>query len=127
MRIVVADPLVQSRRCPASCYLNPFRKTTSFLAFDIANVSITPTPAAHAVLLRCVRKGPILVLFLSLLVVLCGLLKKWYSRQLSCRSISRTMLDRGMAVADVTEVVDVSWCEERAGSERVDWSITPLE
>jgi hypothetical protein len=32
-----------------------------------------------------------------------------------------------MAVADVTEVVDVSGCKERASSERVDWSITPLD
>jgi hypothetical protein len=36
------------------------------------------------------------------------------------------VLDRGVAVAEVSEVVDVSGGEEGAGREGVDWSITPL-
>lgn len=124
---IVQDQLVRSRRCPASCYLDPLSKATPFFAFDITNVSVTATPAAHAVLLRRIREGPVLVLFLSLLLFLCRLLEERYARQLPCWSIGRTMLDRGMAVTDVTEVVDVSWCKERPSSQRMNGSITPLE
>lgn len=47
-------------------------------------------------------------------------------RHLPSRRICRTMLDSGMSVAEVSEIMDVFGCKKRTSSQRVNRCITPL-
>ena len=104
------------RRRPPSRNFNPLRQTASLFAFDVDNVGVTLAPTPDAILFLFVPRFPVIIFFLSLLVVLGGQFQERRPRQLAGRRIGRTVLDCGVSVAEVAEVVDVVDAEERAGS-----------
>jgi hypothetical protein len=112
--------------CPASCNAHPLCETAAFFAFHVANIRVTRAAAAYSVFFRSVGSSPVLVLFLTLLLVFGRFLQKRNARQLSSWSIGRAMLDGGVAVANVAKVVNVSRCKKSTGSERMNGCITPL-
>lgn len=105
------------RRGPATGDLDPFCQTAALLALDIDDVGVAAASAADAVLLDRVWRGPVLVLFDSLLLILGGLFEIRLARQLPGGSVGGTMLDRGVSVTKITEVVDVFDGKESAGRE----------
>lgn len=116
-----------SRTCPPTSNIYPLRKTGSLLAFYIHNVGIASTSAAHAIFLDRVPGVPVLVFFFPFLLVEGGRLEERGSRgYLPGGGICGTMLNGGMSVAEVAEVVDVFGGEESACGKGVDWCITPL-
>ena len=46
--------------------------------------------------------------------------------ELARGGVGGTVLDGGVAVAEIAEVVDIAWGEEGAGCEGVDGSVAPL-
>ena len=124
-----------SRRHKPTSNLHPLGDTAALLALDVDDIRVTPTPAAHAVLLLRVPLGPVVVVFLEeLLVVAVGggallleiCTEVGLTGQLAGGSVGGTVLDGGVAVAEVAEVVDVGGGEERAGCEGVDGCVAPL-
>ena len=93
-------------RSPATRHINPFGQARAFLALDINNVRIAATTAAHAVLLLLVKVGPVLIFFVPL-VFGGGLFKVWDVRKLARGGIGRAVLDGGVSVAKVAEVMDI--------------------
>lgn len=79
------------------------------LALDINNVGIASTSAANTVLLWLIPAFPVLILLLSSLLVESCLLQPWLTWQLAGWSVCWAMLDGGVSVTEVTEVVDVLW------------------
>jgi hypothetical protein len=63
---------------------------------------------------------------LTLLRIEGGFLKEWLAWKLARRSVGRTMLDSGMSVTKVTEVVDILDSQEGTGGQRMNWCVTPL-
>jgi hypothetical protein len=116
----------RSRTRPPSSDLDPFGETASFLALYIDNVSITFASASYTILTLTIPCLPILILLFSFLLIKGGHFEIGYARQLASRRIGRTMLDGGVSVAEVTEVVYVFGFEECTGSEGMDGCITPL-
>lgn len=112
---------------PAASYLNPLSETAALLALDIHNVGIAAAAAADAILLDRVRSGPVLIFFNPLLLVVGGLFEVRLARQLASGGVSRTMLDGGVPVSKVTEVMDVTGREKGTGGEGMNRSITPLK
>lgn len=96
------------------------------LAFHVDDVGITATSTANAVLLGWIWRVPVFVFFLAELRVQSGLLEIWISNALSGRSIGGAVLDGGVTVSKISEVVNVSWRQKCAGSKRVDRCISPL-
>ena len=96
------------------------------LALDIDDVSVATTSATDTVFLDLVGVRPVLVFLDAFLLVLCGLLEVGDTGELAGRGIGGAMLDGSVTVAEVTEVVNVTGCEESTSSKRVDGSITPL-
>ena len=113
-------------RRPASCNFHPLGETTALLALDIHDIRIASTSAADTVLLHRVGVRPVLVLFESLLLVLRGHFEPGNSGQLTGRSVGGTVLDGGVAVAKVTEVVDIGGRQEGTCGKGVNRRITPL-
>lgn len=95
------------RRDEAASNLDPFRDATALLALDVDNVRVATTPASYAVLLLRVPLGPVLVLLAAGLVVQRRLLEEGLARELARRRVGGTVLDRGVPVAKVAEVVDL--------------------
>jgi hypothetical protein len=96
------------------------------LALDIHNVSVAAASATDTVLLDWVRVRPIVVLLNPLLLVIGSLLEVRNASELAGGSIGGAMLDGSVAVAKVTEVVNITRSEESTSGKRVDRSITPL-
>jgi len=105
-----------SRRHKAASNLNPLGDTASLFALDVDDVRVTSAPATHAVFLLRVPLGPVVVVFFEeflVLAVSCGALllkicsEVGFSRQLASGSIGGTVLDCGVSVAEVAEVVNV--------------------
>jgi hypothetical protein len=115
------------RRSPAASDINPFIETTALFALDIDNVSVAAASATDTVLLDLVRGRPVFVLFDALLFIIGGLLEVGDTGQLTSRGVGRAMLDGGVAVTEVTEVVNITRCKKGTGGERVNRRITPLE
>lgn len=70
---------------------------------------------------------PVVVLLESLALICCRLLEVRLPRQLAPqRGVGRAMLDGGVSVPKVAEVVDVARGQQSTGGERVDGRITPL-
>lgn len=111
---------------PATSHLNPFIKTAALLALDIHNIGIAAAAAANTVLLDGVRSGPVLIFLNALLLVFGGLFKVRLARQLPGGSVSWAMLDGGVPISKVTEVMDVTGSEKSTGGKRMNGSITPL-
>jgi hypothetical protein len=97
------------------------------LAFDVDNVSVTAASAADTVLLDLVRGCPILVLLDAFLFIIGSLLEVWDTGQLTGRGVRWAMLDCGVAVTKVTEVMNITRRKKGTGGEGVDRRITPLE
>jgi hypothetical protein len=95
-------------RCPSSSNFYPFGETAALFAFHIHNISITPASATDAVLLDGVNSRPVFIFFNSRLLINRGLFQIWNSGQLSRRRICRTVLDRRVTIAKITEVVDIA-------------------
>ena len=124
-----------SRRHKPTSNLHPLRNTTTLFALDINDIRVAPAPAAHAVLLLRVPLGPVIVVFFEefLVVAVAGgafLLEVGaevgLAGELAGGGVSGTVLDGGVAVAEVAEVVDVGGGEEGAGCEGVDGGVAPL-
>src|SRR5699024_4566459 len=94
---------------------------------DIHNISVASAAAADTVLLGLVVVLPVLILLDALLLVERRRLEVGRARELSGGGVRRAMLDGGVPVAKVSEVVDVLGAEKSAGSEGVDGGITPLQ
>jgi hypothetical protein len=124
-----------SRRHKPTSNIHPLRDTTALLPLHIHNISVTSTPATHTVLLLRIPLGPVVVvLFQELLVIPVDrstLLLEIRSEvglagQLAGRGVGGAVLDGGVSVAEVAEVVDVRGREEGAGCEGVDGCVAPL-
>lgn len=96
------------------------------LALDINNVGVAAASAANSIFLDWVWSSPVLVLFNALFLVFGGLLEVGFTGQLAGGSIGRAMLDRGVPVAEIAEVMNVSWTEESTGRKGMNRSVTPL-
>ncbi len=117
---------MMSRRCPTARDGHPFGEAAALLALDVDDVRVAPASTSHPVLLLRVVRFPVLVLFLALLLIERRLFEERRTRQLTCRSIRRTMLDGRMSVAEVPEVVDILGREQRARRQRMNRRIAPL-
>lgn len=111
---------------PATSHLNPLIKTAALLALDIHNIGIAAAAAANTVLLDGVRSGPVLVFLNALLLIFGSLFKVRLARQLPGGGVGWAMLDSGVPVSKVTEVMDVTGREKSTGGKRMNRSITPL-
>lgn len=111
------------RRDIAPGNLYPLRYAASFLGLDVHDILIAATSAAHAVLLLRVPFRPVVIFFFEgtpffiedrravswvLAWVGAGSVVR-LSRQLTCGCVSGTVLDGGVAVAEVAEVVNLGW------------------
>jgi hypothetical protein len=105
-----------SRRHKATSNLHPLGNTAALFALDVDNIRVTPAPAAHAVFLLRVPLRPVIIVFFEeflVIAVACGALllkvgsEVGFTWQLASRSVGGTVLDCCVAVAEVTEVVDV--------------------
>jgi membrane protein required for beta-lactamase induction len=96
------------RRNPAACNVDPLRQTATLLALNLRNVSVASTSAADAILLLAIPAFPILVLFQPLLLVGNGLLNIRLMLALARWCIGRAVLDGGVPVTKVAEVVDIA-------------------
>lgn len=94
--------------------------------FDIVDVCVTPAPAPYTVLFLDIPVFPIIILFFRFLGIKGRLLNELRPRQLSGGSIGRAMLDCGVPVAKVTEIVKICRTKEGTGRKGMDWSISPL-
>lgn len=113
-------------RGPATSDLNPFGEAATLLALDINNVGVTATATANTVFLDWVWSSPVLVLFNALFLIFGGLLEVRLTGQLAGGSIGRAMLDRGVSVAEIAEVMNVAWTEKSTGRKGMNRSVTPL-
>ncbi len=96
------------RRRPSACHGDPFGHAAPLLALDINDISITLASATNAVLLNCVPRFPVFVFLNSLFLISGGLLKERRPCKLPItRRVCWAMLDRGMSVTYVPEVVYV--------------------
>ena len=82
------------------------------LALDIHNIRIASTSAADTILLDRIRVGPVFILFEALFLVLRGHFKPRDPRQLAGRGVGGTMLNGGVSVTKVTEIVDIGGGQE---------------
>jgi hypothetical protein len=96
------------------------------LAFDIDDVSIATASATDSIFFDLVGVRPVLVFLDTLLLILSGLLKVRDTGELAGRGVGWAMLDSGVPVAEITEVVNIARCEEGTSGEGVNRSVTPL-
>ena len=96
------------------------------LALNIDNVSVAAASATHTVLLDRVRVRPVLVFLDPFLLVIGSHLEVRNTGKLAGWGVGGTMLNGSVAVAKVTEVMNIARGEESTGSEGVNRSITPL-
>lgn len=123
---VAASLRLRSRTRPSTGNINPLGQAAALLAFDVHNVRVAAAAAAHTVLLGCVPLLPVLVLLNTLALIGGGLLKPGLTRQLARGGVGGAVLNRGVAVAKVAEVMDIARGEESTGGKGVDGCITPL-
>lgn len=114
------------RTSPTTGNIDPLSQARTVLALDINDIRVAPAAASDAVLLGGIVVIPVLVLLDALLLVERGLLEVGLAGQLAGGRVGGAMLDGGVAVTEVAEVVDVLGAEEGAGGEGVDWGVSPL-
>lgn len=95
-------------------------------ALDIHNIGIASTPAADAILLDWVGRGPVFVFLDPFLFILRGLLQIGDPGELPSRSVGWAMLDCGVPIAEITEIVDIAGGEKSTGCQGMDRGVTPL-
>jgi hypothetical protein len=123
---VYDDEPANSRTSPPASDINPLRQAATLLALHIDDIRVAAAAATNTVLLGVVVRLPVLVLLEALALVERRLLEPGLTRQLARRRVGRAVLDGGVAVAKVAEVMDVAWSEQRAGCEGVDRGVSPL-
>jgi hypothetical protein len=96
------------------------------LALHVDDIGITSASAPHTILLDVIVVRPVIVFFPALLLVQCGQFQEGLARPLASGRVRGTVLDRGMSVAEVAEVVDVPGSEEGPGCERMNRCVSPL-
>lgn len=96
------------------------------LAFDIDNVGVTAASTADAIFLDLVRIRPVFIFLNTLLLILRGLFEVWDASKLASGSVCGAVLNSRVAVAKVTEVVNVTGRKESTSGKRVNRSIAPL-
>lgn len=114
------------RTSPTTRNIHPLGQARTILALDIDDIRVAPAAASNAVLLGGIVVIPVLVLLDALLLVHRGLLEVGLAGQLAGGRVGGAVLDGGVAVAEVAEVVDVAGAQEGAGGEGVNRGITPL-
>jgi len=70
---------------------------------------------------------PVVIFFLPCFLIHGSIFKIGDSGQLSCRGVCRAMLNGGVSIAKVAEVVYVCRAEKDSRSKRVNRCITPLK
>lgn len=111
---------------PPAHDVNPLSKAAPFLALHVDDVRVAPAPASHAVLLLLVPVLPVVVLLEARLPGGRRVFEVGLAGELARGGIGGAVLDRGVSVAEVAEVVDVLRAEEDAGGEGVDGRVAPL-
>ena len=125
--ILTINVFFPSRRRPTARNLDPLRQTAPLLALHVHDVRVASAPAPDTVLLLLVPVFPVVIFLEALLLVERRRFEIFFSRGLARGRVSGTVLDGGVPVAEVAEVVDVTWREQGAGGEGVDWSVAPLK
>jgi hypothetical protein len=82
----------------ASDHTNPICETTSVFIFDFGEIGGTFAATAYATLTGCIP--------IALLLVTIFMFVRWTGK-LFLRSVGGTMLDIGMLIANVSEIVDL--------------------
>ena len=113
-------------RCPSTSNLNPLVNAAAIFALNFRDIRITFASAAYPVLLDGIGIRPVFILLDALLLILRRHFQVRNARQLSCRSVGRTVLDRRVSVPNVPEIVHIARRKKSASSKRMNRSITPL-
>jgi hypothetical protein len=116
-----------SRGSPSTSNVNPFGHATALLALYVDNVRITPASTPNTVFLGLIPALPVVIFFFSFPLIKGRQFKEWLSGTLAGRGVCGTMLNSGVSVPKVTEVVNVARRKEGASSERMDRGISPLK
>lgn len=114
------------RRGPAASHINPFIKTTTLLALNVHDVGVAAAPTADTILLDGVRSGPVFIFLDALLLILRGLFEIRFAGELASRGIGRAMLDRGMPVTKIAEIMNITGGKKGTCGQGMNRSITPL-
>jgi len=105
--ITIPPSIPPRRRHESPGNLHPLRNTTPLLPLHIDHIRITPTPTPDPILLLRVPLSPVLVLLSPGFLVQRRALEIGFPRELARGRVGRAVLDRGVAVAEVAEVVDI--------------------
>lgn len=111
--------------CPSTGNLDPLGQTTALFALDINDIRVASASASDSVFFLGVPVVPVGVLLLGLLVVEVGLVPFLAGKLLSGR-VGGAMVDGGMTVTDVSEVVDLGRRQKNTGSNGVNGGVSPL-
>ena len=114
------------RQGPAASHIHPFVQTAALLALDIHNIGVAAASATDTVLLDWIRSRPVVIFLKPLLLILRGLLKVRFTGKLSSRCVGRAVLDRGVPVTEITEVVNVTRGEKGTCGKGMNRGISPL-
>lgn len=71
--LTLTPRLLHSRTSPTPCNIYPFCQATSLFSFHIHNIRVTSTSTSNSILLDWVPIIPVLIFFLSFLLVQCSL------------------------------------------------------
>jgi hypothetical protein len=92
---------------PTTGNVHPFCQARSLLAFHVNNIVVASTSAADASVLRSVPIFPVVILLIALGFILGRLLEILAAGKLEAWSIRRAVLNGGMSVPKVAEVVNI--------------------
>lgn len=126
MRSHIPSSLPPLGRNKTSCNLDPLRNTTSLLPLHIHHIRIASTPTPDSIFFLHIPLRPVLVFLSPSLLVLGSELEVRFPWELASRGVGGAVLDGGVPVAEVAEVMDVFRREEGAGCEGVDGCVAPL-
>ena len=118
--------IILSGARPATSHIDPLRQARAVLALDVDDIGVAAAAAADAVLLGLVVVRPEVVLLAPLLLALGRRVQERDACALPRRSVRRAVLDRGVPVPEIAEVVDVAHGKESACGEGMDRGVSPL-
>lgn len=99
---------LHSRRGPAASNLNPLCQAASLLSFDINDVCIASASTTHSVFFDGIECGPVFIFLDAFLFIFSRLFQERNARELASRCIRWAVLNRGVTVAKVSEVMDIT-------------------
>lgn len=111
---------------PTAGNVHPFCKARPLFAFYIHDISVASASTTNAHVLGSIPVFPVVVLLKALGLVFYCLFEVGFSWQLKSWSVRWAVLDGGVSVTEVAEVVNILRTEEGTGCERVDGCVTPL-